>query len=165
MNKLNYFLILFLSLFVLVSVVVKPKSFENYFKLDIDDDYVPESFWYSDMLTKEQVVEGWDYFIKSNAFERLKPIVDPENFNAKFGAYPVHFITNIPPDCLERRVKNLRNAGFKFKSVHCGGFINYEGKTSKKKAEVIKELLQGDESPSTNADNSGVLPYICPHFS
>ena len=36
MNKLNYFLILFLSLFVLVSVVVKPKSFENYFISDID---------------------------------------------------------------------------------------------------------------------------------
>ena len=71
---------------------------------------------------------------------------DPEHFNARFGAYPVHFITNIPPDCLERRVKNLQNVGFKFKSAHCGGFINYEGKTSKTKAEVIKELLQDDES-------------------
>ena len=80
------------------------RTMKEYFKLDIDDDYVPESFWFSDMLTKEQVVEGWDYFIKSNEFERLKPIVDPEHFNAKFGAYPVHFITNIPPDCLERRV-------------------------------------------------------------
>ncbi len=122
------------------------RTMKEYFKLDIDDDYVPESFWFSDMLTKEQVVEGWDYFIKSDEFERLKPIVDPEHFNAKFGAYPVHFITNIPPDCLERRVKNLRNAGFKFKSAHCGGFINYEGKTSKTKAEVIQELRQDDES-------------------
>ena len=76
----------------------------------------------------------------------MKPIVDPGQFNAKFGAYPVHFITNIPPDCLERRVKNLRNAGFKFKSAHCGGFINYEGKTSKTKAEVIQELIQENES-------------------
>ena len=122
------------------------KTMKEYFKLDIDDDYVPKNFWFSDMLTKDQVVEGWDYFIKSNEFERLDPIVNPEQFNAKFGAYPVHFITNIPPDCLERRVKNLRNAGFKFKSVHCGGFINYEGKKSKTKAEVIKELLKADES-------------------
>ena len=58
----------------------------------------------------------------------------------------MHFITNIPPDCLERRVNNLRNAGFKFKSAHCGGFINYEGKKSKTKAEVMKELLHSDES-------------------
>ena len=122
------------------------RTMKEYFKLDIDDNYVPESFWFSDMLTKEQVVEGWDYFIKSNEFERLKPIVDPKHFNAKFGAYPVHFITNIPPDCLERRVKNLRNAGFKFKSAHCGGFINYEGKKSNTKAEVIQELLQENDS-------------------
>ena len=98
------------------------------------------------MLTKEQVIEGWNYFLKSNEFERLNPIVDPEYFNSKFGAYPVHFITNIPPDCLERRVKNLRNAGFKFKSAHCGGFINYEGKKSNTKAEVILELLQENDS-------------------
>ena len=122
------------------------RTMKEFFKLDIDDDYVPESFWFSDLLTKEQVVEGWDYFIKSDEFERLKPIVQPEHFNAKFGEYAVHFITNIPPDCLERRVKNLRNAGFKFKSAHCGGFINYEGKKSNTKAEVIQELLQENDS-------------------
>ena len=122
------------------------KTIKEYFKLDIDDDYIPKNFWFSDLLTKEQVVEGWDYFIKSDEFERLKPIVDPEHFNAKFGAYPVHFITNIPPDCLDRRVKNLQNAGFKFKSAHCGGFINYEGKKSNTKAEVIQELLQENDS-------------------
>ena len=43
MNKLNYFLLLFLSLFVLTSLVVKPKSFENYFKLDIDATIPEES--------------------------------------------------------------------------------------------------------------------------
>ena len=43
MNKLNYFLLLFLSLFVLTSVVVKPKSFENYSKLDIDATILEES--------------------------------------------------------------------------------------------------------------------------
>ncbi len=44
MSKLNYFLLLFLSLFVLTSVVVKPKSFENYFKLDIDASIPEERF-------------------------------------------------------------------------------------------------------------------------
>ena len=35
---------------------------KEYFKLDVPDDYVPDSFWFSDLLTKEQVMEGWDYF-------------------------------------------------------------------------------------------------------
>ena len=43
MNKLNYFLLLFLSLFVLTSVVVKPKSFENYFKFDMEATIPEES--------------------------------------------------------------------------------------------------------------------------
>ena len=47
------------------------KTMKEYFKLDIDDDYVPANFWFSDLLTKEQVEECWDYFIKSNEFECL----------------------------------------------------------------------------------------------
>ena len=43
MNKLNYLLLLFLSLFVLMSVIVKTKSFENYFKLDIEATIPEES--------------------------------------------------------------------------------------------------------------------------
>ena len=43
MNKLNYFLLLFLSLFVLTSVVVKPKSFESYFKFDMETTIPEES--------------------------------------------------------------------------------------------------------------------------
>ncbi len=52
MNKLNYFLLLFLSLFVLASLVVKPKSFENYFKLDIDAT-IPEESLNRDIQEKQ----------------------------------------------------------------------------------------------------------------
>ena len=122
------------------------KTVKDYFKLDVADDFVSKSFWFSDLLTKEQVMEGWDYFLQSSEFEELEPIVDPEQFNAAFGAYPVHFITNIPLDCLERRKKNLRNAGFKFDSVHCAGFIDYDGYSTQTKAEVIKELHQEEKT-------------------
>ena len=118
------------------------KTIKNYFKLEVADNFVSKSFWFEDMLTKDQVMEGWDYFLHSVEFEKLLPIVDPELFNAAFGAYPVHFITNIPLDCLERREKNLKNAGFKFDSAHCAGFINYEGYSKQTKAEVIKGLYQ-----------------------
>tara|TARA_B100000700_G_scaffold300790_1_gene369351 strand:+ start:19 stop:630 length:612 start_codon:yes stop_codon:yes gene_type:complete len=118
------------------------KVIKEYFKLDVPADYVPESFWFSDLLSKEQVMEGWDYFIHSSEFEKLEPLVDPEEFNSTFGAYPIHFITNIPPDCLKRREKNLRNVGFKFNSARCAGFINYEDHPAKTKADVIRELNQ-----------------------
>ena len=52
MNKLNYLLLLFLSLFVLMSVVVKPKSFESYFKLDIDAT-IPEESLNGDFKKKQ----------------------------------------------------------------------------------------------------------------
>ena len=52
MNKLNYLLLLFLSLFVLISVVVKPKSFESYFKLDIDAT-IPEESLNGDFQKKQ----------------------------------------------------------------------------------------------------------------
>ena len=52
MNKLNYSLLLFLSLFVLTSVVVKPKSFKNYFKLDIDAT-IPEERLNGDIQEKQ----------------------------------------------------------------------------------------------------------------
>ena len=121
------------------------KSVKKYFKLDVEDDFVSESFWFSDLLTKEQVMEGWDYFLHSPEFQKLEPIVDPMKFNKAFGAYPVHFITNIPPDCLERRETNLRNVGFKFDSARCGGFINYDGHPAKTKADIIKELNHDGE--------------------
>ena len=61
MNKLNYFLLLFLSLFVLTSVVVKPKSFENYFKFDMDAT-IPEESLNSDLQKKQNTSFDIDAF-------------------------------------------------------------------------------------------------------
>ncbi|MBC8257800.1 MAG: hypothetical protein H8E38_02190 [SAR324 cluster bacterium] len=122
------------------------KAVKNYYQLDIPDDFQTDSFWFSDLLTKEQVLEGWDQFLHSPEFEQLEPMVDPEDFNTKFGAYPVHFITNIPPDCLESRERNLRNAGFKFDSAHCAGFVNYDGHPAQTKADVIHNLQQEEKT-------------------
>ena len=118
------------------------EAIKDYYQLDIPEDFQTESFWFSDLLTKEQVHEGWYNFVHSPEFEQLRPMVNPEQFNAKFGAYPVHFITNIPPDCLERRKTNLLNVGFKFDSAHCAGFVNYDGHPAQTKADVIRELQQ-----------------------
>ena len=61
MNKLNYFLLLFLSLFVLTSVVVKPKSFENYFKFDMEAT-IPEESLNGNLQTKQNTSFDIDAF-------------------------------------------------------------------------------------------------------
>ena len=62
MNKLNYFLLLFLSLFVLTSVVIKPKSFKNYFQLDINST-IPEENLNEDLQEKQNTSFDIDAFI------------------------------------------------------------------------------------------------------
>ncbi len=117
----------------------------EYFNLEIPSDYEPQSWYFSELLSEEQMKEGWKHFLSSDHFEQMPTLVDPQRFNALCGAYPVHFVTNIPPECLERRERNLRNAGFQFESVHCGGFIEYKGHPRQTKAEVISELMEPDE--------------------
>ena len=140
------------------------KTVKDYFKLDVADDFVSKNFWFSDLLTKEQVMEGWDYFLQSPEFEELEPIIDPELFNNAFEAYPVHLITNIPLDCLERREKNLRKAGFKFDSAHCAGFIDYDGYSTQTKAEVIQELHQEEKNVMFVDDHPDNCLNVCESF-
>ena len=61
MNKLNYFLLLFLSLFVLTSVVIKAKSFENYFKFDMEAT-IPEESLNGDLQKKQNTSFDIDAF-------------------------------------------------------------------------------------------------------
>ena len=117
----------------------------DYFKLEVPENYQPGNWFFSDLLTWEQVEEGWEYFLKSPDFENIPPLIDPERFNDIFGAYPVHFVTNIPPDCLERRQRNLEKVGYRFSSAHCAGLVQYDGHPAQTKAELIQDLLEDNE--------------------
>ena len=64
MNKLNYLLLLFLSLFVLISVLVKPKSFENYFETDIEAT-IPEESLSENIQKKQNTSFDIDAFISA----------------------------------------------------------------------------------------------------
>tara|TARA_B100000579_G_scaffold281725_1_gene233263 strand:- start:185 stop:652 length:468 start_codon:yes stop_codon:yes gene_type:complete len=77
MNKLNYFLLLFLSLFVLTSVVIKPKSFENYFKLDINST-IPEESLNKDLQEKQNTSFDIDAFIFALEKEEKESITSIE---------------------------------------------------------------------------------------
>ena len=118
---------------------------KDYFQLEIPDNYRAESWWFTDILNKDQFKEGWEHFINSDHFARLSPLIDPVLFNGVFGAYPVHFITNIPLKYLEKRKQNLHNAGFRWDSLHCGGLVSYDDKPPVTKADIIHQLVKEQE--------------------
>ncbi|HJM14797.1 MAG TPA: SPOR domain-containing protein [SAR86 cluster bacterium] len=69
MNKLNYLLLLFLSLFVLMSIVIKPKSFENYFRSDIDVT-IPEESLSKDFQKKQSISFDIEAFTSASEEEK-----------------------------------------------------------------------------------------------
>ena len=121
------------------------RALKDYFQLDIPDDYRTGNWSFSELLNEDQLKEGWEYFISSEHFTQLSPLIDPTLFNSVFGAYPVHFITNIPPQYLEKRKQNLHNAGFLWDSLHCGGFMSYDDKPPVLKADIIHQLVEEQE--------------------
>jgi len=64
MNKLNYLLLIFLSLFVVISVFIKPKSFENYFETDIEAT-IPEEILSENIQKKQNTSFDIEAFISA----------------------------------------------------------------------------------------------------
>ena len=124
------------------------KSFLNllkkYFNLVLPETYKHNNWSFSDIINPKEFDEAWNYFLKSDEFENISSLVDPELFNQTFRAYPVHFITNIPKFALEKREKNLYNLGYEFESVHCAGLHKYDI-NQKTKSEEIKIHIKKNE--------------------
>jgi uncharacterized HAD superfamily protein len=119
---------------------------KDYFHVEVPEEYQSTCWYLSDLFTDEQRVEGWDYFIGSEHFGKLNALIDPSQFNAVFGEYSVHLVTNIPPQYQEVRQKNLEEAGFHYESLHCGGLIAFDDQPTKKKDAIIRQLLREGES-------------------
>ena len=97
-------------------------------------------------LTEEQLMEGWEHFTSGEHFGKLSTLIDAKDFNAVFRKYPIHFVTNIPPEHRDVRIKNLEEAGFRFDSLHCGGFVSFDEEPPRTKAMIIQELVnEGEE--------------------
>ncbi|MGK5094491.1 hypothetical protein WDW89_21065 [Deltaproteobacteria bacterium TL4] len=138
---------------------------KNYFSLDISDNYQSNSWDFTELLTPAQLIESWEYFLSSEHFGTLDPLVDPVMFNEVYGAYPVHFITNIPPDYLEVRRMNLLHAGFQFESIHCGGMLSFDDKPPCTKGEMIQNIRQKGETiffVDDHPDNCVNVHTLCP---
>lgn len=122
------------------------EAIREYYHLDIPKDYKAESWHFSDLLNEEQLVKAWEYFIRSDYFMQLPSLVNVEKFNQVFQNYPVHLVTNIPPFCLPKRSHNLSHIGLQYQSLHTGGFMSYDALPPITKAEVIREIIQEEET-------------------
>ena len=119
---------------------------KEYFQLDIPDDFETADWFFKDVLDENQLKESWEFFINSEHFGQLTPLINPQRFNQVFGDYPVHFITNIPPCFLEKRKQNLNDAGFRWNSLHCGGMVSFDDNPPVTKADIIRQLAQDEET-------------------
>ena len=45
----------------------------DYFKLEVPENYQPGNWFFSDLLTWEQVEEGWEYFLKLSLIHISEP--------------------------------------------------------------------------------------------
>lgn len=121
-------------------------ALKDYFNLEVPEDYQSPSWYFSDLLTEDQMMEGWQYFINSDHLTRLPPLIPPTQFNHFFGAYPVHFITNIPSHCGSKREANLKSIGFNWQSIHYGGLVSHDGDPPLTKADIMKTLVEAGET-------------------
>ena len=118
----------------------------KYFHMEISEDFESTDWFFKDVLDERLLEESWEYFINSEHFSQLTPLVDPRRFNRIFRAYPVHFITNIPARFLEKRKQNLKDAGFRWNSIHCGGMLSYDDNPPVTKADIIRQLVREGET-------------------
>ena len=116
-----------------------------YFQLDLPENFRTTRWDFSELLTEQQQLEGWEYFVNSNAFRELESLVPAPRFNEVFVAYPVHFVTNIPPEHMDARRENLSQVGYRFESAHPGGFLSFNEQPPRTKSQVIADLVQHGE--------------------
>lgn len=121
------------------------KALKAYFKLEVPEDYRPNCWYFSDLLNEKQMLEGWNYFVSSDYFSQLAPLMEVATFNQVFGDASVHIVTNIPEKYLPARSKNLKDLGLKYDSMHAGGFLSFNGEPPVTKGDVIQSKIeQGD---------------------
>ena len=154
MNKLNYLLLLFLSLFVLTSVVVKPKSFEDYFKLDIDTT-IPEETLNGDIQKKQN--SSFDIEVFTSALEK-----EDKEFTASIGriaGWTIEVEEYEDKETLMDDFRLLKGRGLK-------AYIQYKNNEDNKFVLYIGPTLDRDDSRDNLtkiSDLSRFSPKIIPY--
>ena len=128
MNKLNYLLLLFLSLFVLMSVVIKPKSFETYFKSDIDVT-IPEEINSKNINKKRSIpfdIEAFTFALEKEKNELTTSVEGITGWTIKVEEYEDK--ENLMEDFRILKSRGLK-AYIQYKDNEDNKFILYVGPT------------------------------------
>lgn len=136
-----------LELFLDVDGVIL--DFEATFMDFVRDTYLPDlplgyrpKSWEleDDVLSSLDIQEAWDAFMTSGRFAQLQLLADKGSFNRLSARYPIHFVTNLPQEHYDQRMRNLSGHGLKFHSLNMGGHYSFGIKNYPSKAEVIDSI-------------------------
>ena len=128
MNTLHYLLILFLSLFLILSFVIKPKSFEEYFESDIDTT-IPEESDNQKIQEKQKIsfdIEAFSAALENQEIESTTSIESISGWTIQVKEYD-------DKEALMNDFKKLKDLGLKtyiqYKNNQENRFILYVGPT------------------------------------
>lgn len=112
---------------------------------DLPLGYRPKSWELEDdLLSGVDIQEAWDAFMASGRFAELALLADRTSFNRLSGQYPVHFVTNLPQDHYDQRMRNLTAHGLRFESLNMGGHYSFGIENYPNKAQVIERIRSKD---------------------
>ncbi len=108
--------------------------------MDLPERYETGSWFFDDLLSKEELRARWQAFLESEDAGRMEPLVEPERFNGLAAGHEVHLLTNFPLPYMEKRVANLKALGFRYETLEFAGLHPYRGTVPPTKAEVVERL-------------------------
>ncbi|MCZ6532086.1 MAG: hypothetical protein O7A08_03895 [SAR324 cluster bacterium] len=108
--------------------------------MDLPERYETGSWFFDDLLTREEMYERWQAFLDSRDSGQMEALVAPARFNALTAGNPVHLLTNFPEPYMEKREANLAALGFRYDSLHFCGLHAYRDKVPPSKGEIVAEL-------------------------
>lgn len=128
MNNLHYILIALLSLFIILSLVIEPKSFDEYFDFDIDTT-IPEEVVHPNLQEEQKTtfdIEAFFSAIEDQETESAKPIESITGWTIEVEEYD-------DKEALMNDFKILKDRDFKvyiqYKNNEDNKFILYVGPT------------------------------------
>ncbi len=128
--------------------------------MGLAEDYEASNWDFTDILDAAELDRRWRRYLASDEAGRMTPLIEPGRFNALAGAHAVHLVTNFPLPHWEKRVRNLRELGFRYDSLNHCGFLIFDDQTPKTKAQVVRELRA---DPRAGAEDRALFLDDHPH--
>ena len=131
---------------------------------DLPLDFVPNTWALTSEFQNLDLDKIWVKFLKSEDFSNLRPIVNVKQFNQISLKHRVNLISNLPQTSKNKRLENLKKAGFLFEDLYMAGHLNFGKRKYPTKSEVISRIKTKnlgfvflDDHPRNCEDVKGVF--------